>query len=82
MPEPTVSAVRRVIDAAGGPVALSRLFNVSYQAIYQFERKGYLPLEKAKEAVRRWPEAASLRDLVRDDIAAAMDMNQGSELLA
>ena len=82
MPAALPSAVRRVIDAAGGPVALSRVFGVSYQAVYQFERKGYLPLEKAKEAVTRWPEAATLRELVRDDIGAAMDMNQSSELLA
>jgi hypothetical protein len=61
---------------------LSKLWNVTYTAINSFERQGYLPLERAKDAIQRWPEAASLRDLVRPDLRAAMDLNQGSNLLA
>jgi hypothetical protein len=76
------NAVRKVIEAAGGPVALSKLWNVTYTAINTFERQGYLPLERATDAIQRWPEAASLRDLVRPDLRAAMDLNQGSNLLA
>jgi hypothetical protein len=76
------NAVRRVIQAAGGPMALSRAWNVTYTAVNTFERQGYLPLARAKDAVQRWPEAAELRDLVRPDIRAAMDLQQGSNLLA
>ena len=78
---PETSPVRRVIEAAGGPVALSREWGVTYAAIHAFERQGYLPLMRAKDAVLKWPEAASLRDLVRADIRAAMDLQQGSNLL-
>jgi hypothetical protein len=77
-----VSAVRRVINAAGGPVALSKLWNVTYTAINTFERQGYMPLARAKDAAARWPEAAELRDLVRPDIRAAMDLQNGSNLLS
>jgi hypothetical protein len=76
------NAVRAVIKAAGGPVALSRLWEVTYTAINTFERQGYLPLERAKDAVQRWPEAAQLRDLVSPDIREAMDLQQGSDLLS
>jgi hypothetical protein len=76
------NAVRRVIEAAGGPVALAKLWDVTYTAINTFERQGYLPLARAKDAVQRWPEAAVLRDLVRPDIRAAMDLNQSSSLLS
>ncbi len=75
------SAVRKVIEAAGGPVALSKLWDVTYTAINTFERQGYLPLAKAKDAVQRWPEAVELRDLVRPDLKEAMDIQQGSDLL-
>ncbi len=73
--------VRKVIEAAGGPVALSKKWNITYMAINTFERQGYFPLARAKDAVANWPEAAQLRDLVRPDIRAAMDMQQGSSLL-
>lgn len=76
------NAIRNVITAAGGPVALSKLWNITYTAVNTFERQGYLPLARAKDAVSRWPEAAQLRDLVRPDIRAAMDQQLGSELLA
>lgn len=75
------SAIRRVIKAAGGPVALARTWGVTYTAINTFERQGFLPLERAKDAVARWPEAAELRDLVDDKIRAALDLQQGTDLL-
>lgn len=61
---------------------LAKEFGVTYTAINTFERQGYLPLARAKEAVTKWPGAAELRDLVRADIRAAMDLNQGGSLLA
>lgn len=73
--------VRKVIEAAGGPIKLAREWGVTYTAINTFERQGYLPLERAKQAVLKWPEAAALRDLVRPDIRNAMDLQQGSNLL-
>lgn len=79
---PETNYVRKVIEAAGGPVKLAKLWQVTYTAINTFERQKYLPLARAKDAVERWPEAASLRDLVRPDIQAAMDQQQGSSLLA
>lgn len=73
--------VRSVINAAGGPVALARMWGITYTAVNGFERQGYLPLSRAKDAVARWPEAAQLRDLVRPDIREAMDVQQGTDLL-
>lgn len=81
MPD-NINHIRRVIEAAGGPVALSKAFGCTYTAINTFERQGFLPLARAKDAVARWPEAAELRDLVHPDIRAAMDLQQGSDLLA
>lgn len=74
-------AIRAVIVAAGGPVKLSKIWSCSYAAVNGFERQGYLPLARAKDAVQRWPGAAELRELVRDDLRAAMDLQAGSDLL-
>lgn len=79
---PQVNHVRKVIEAAGGPIALSRLWGVTYAAINTFERQGYLPLKRAKQALEQFPEVAELRDLVRPDIRAAMDLQHGSNLLS
>jgi hypothetical protein len=79
---PKINHVRKVIEAAGGPMKLARQWNLTYTAINTFERQGYLPLARAKDAVERWPEAAQLRDLVRSDIRDAMDQQQGSNLLS
>lgn len=79
---PETNYVRKVIEAAGGPMALARIWEITYTAVNTFERQKYLPLARAKDAVERWPEAAALRDLVRPDIRAAMDLQQGSNLLA
>lgn len=69
---PAANHVRRVIDDAGGPTALAALWGISREAIYDFERRGYFPLDRAKDAIERWP-AHRLRDLVRPDIRDAMD---------
>lgn len=74
-------AIRRVITAAGGPVKLSKLWGCTYTAINTFERQGFFPLARAQDAIERWPEAATLRELVREDLRRAMDQNQGSSLL-
>ncbi len=78
---PKDSAIRKVIVAAGGPIALSRLWDISYAAVNTFERQGYLPLARARDAVERWPDAAPLRDLVAPSIRAAMDHGDGQNLL-
>lgn len=66
------TGVRRAIDAAGGPTALAKLWDVTYFAINKFERQRYFPLERAKDAHQRWPEIP-LRDMVRQDLRDAMD---------
>ena len=65
--------VSRVIGLAGGAIALGKLWGgISREAVYDFERRGYLPLERATDAVERWPEL-KLRDLVKPDIRDAID---------
>ncbi len=76
-----MNAVRKVIKAAGGPMALARLWGVTYTAINTFERQGHLPLPRARDAVARWPDAAELRSLVHPDLRAAMDLQHGNDLL-
>ena len=74
-------AIRNVIKAAGGPVKLSRTLAVTYAAVNGWERQGWLPLARAKEVLTLYPGSAELRDLVRDDLKAAMDLQAGSSLL-
>ncbi len=78
---PKDNAVRKVITAAGGPIALSRRFEVSYAAVNGWERQGFMPLRRAREAIAEWPDAAPLRDLVAPSIRAAMDHGDGQNLL-
>lgn len=72
MSEPTKTGVRRAIEAAGGPFALARLWGITYFAVNKFERRGYFPLPRAKDAHERFPNIP-LRDMVGPEIRAAMD---------
>lgn len=78
---PKLTAVRKVIDAAGGPVALAKKWDITYAAVNTFERQGFLPLRRARQAVEEFPGVAELRELVREDIRAAMDQQHGDSLL-
>lgn len=78
-----MTPIRKVIEAAGGPVKLAKALNVTYTAVNTFERQGYLPLARAKEVIEKFPDAGvTLRDLVRPDLRAAMDLNQSGSLLS
>lgn len=73
--------IRRIIEAAGGPVALSRELGVTYVSINQWERQGFLPLKRALEVTKRYPGVATVRELVKEDLAAAMDRSTADTLL-
>lgn len=75
------NAVTRVIEAAGGKGKLSRELGLTFQAIFQFEKAGWMPLARAQEVIERYPGVATLRELVRADIGAAMDIASGQALL-
>lgn len=75
------NAVRKVIEAAGGPIKLSRFYDCTYAAINGWERQGWMPLRRARQAIEEWPDAAPLRDLVAPSIRAAMDHGDGQNLL-
>lgn len=62
-------------DGEGTLAGLAREWGVSVQALYDFERKGYLPFERAKVASERW--SLPLRELVKPDLRAAMDLEAG-----
>lgn len=66
--------VDAVIAASGlgNDSALAELWGISRAAVAQFKRKGYLPLDRAKQAVQDWP-SLRLRDLVKPEIRDAMD---------
>jgi hypothetical protein len=64
--------VSRVIGLAGGAIALGDLWDITREAVYDFERRGYLPLDRAKDAAERWTDL-KLRDLVKPEIRDAMD---------
>jgi hypothetical protein len=44
-----VALLRRTIDKAGGIMAFSRSLGVTHQAVYQWLRRGYVPLPRATE---------------------------------
>ena len=75
------NAVRKIIDAASGPVKLAKLLDCTYTAINTFERQEYLPLARAKQVMELFPGVVELRDLVRPDLRQAMDMQTGDGLL-
>lgn len=78
-----VAAFRAEVGEKEGTLqGLADLWEVSATALYGFERQGYLPLARAKMASTRW--ALPLRDLVKPDIRAAMDLQAASstDLLA
>lgn len=77
-----MTGIRTIIEAAGGPVALSKALGVTYTAVNGWERQGYLPLERAKEVLTMWPGVCELRDLVHPSIRTAMDMQAGNDLLS
>jgi hypothetical protein len=81
MPEPQSNAVKRLIDAAGGKSKLSRELKVTFQAIFGWEKAGWMPLARAKQSVELYPGTVPLRELVRPDIAAAMDISTRQTLL-
>lgn len=75
------NAVSRVIEAAGGKGKLSRELQVTFQAVFGWERAGWLPLARAQQVIELYPTVATLRDLVRPDIGSAMDIGTQQALL-
>ena len=69
------SGVKRAIEAEGGKQQLADRWGVTYQAIDKFDRQGWFPLERARQAADQF--AIPLRDLVRSDIREALDARQG-----
>lgn len=64
------TGVGRAINAAGGPVSLASRFGVSPTAVYQFYRRGYLPVDRAKQCAA-WFDIP-LVDMVSEKIASAI----------
>lgn len=76
----TANPVTLVIEKAGGAQALADLWDVTWQAINGFERKGWLPLPRARDAATRFD--MPLRDLVRPDIREAIIAGVQEHLLS
>lgn len=75
------SAIEQALRAAGGEVTISRIpladkLGVSPQAVHEWLHRGWMPLDRAKQ-VSDW-FGIPLRELVKDDIAAAMDVATAS----
>jgi hypothetical protein len=66
-----VDAVREAAGL-GTDAALADLWGIGRMAIYNFRRQGWLPLDRAKDAVERY-STLRLRDLVKPEIRDAMD---------
>lgn len=84
MSDPTPSGVDAVIEKArlqavdagrgenaSGLQFLADSWGVSYQAVRNFKRQRWMPLERAKQASAEF--GVPLRDLVRSDIRDALD---------
>lgn len=74
------NAVTKVIEAAGGKGKLSRAMGCTFQAVFQWEKVGWMPLARAKQALEMHP-VVPLRDLVREDLRAAMDLSTAQTLV-
>lgn len=81
MPASPNNAVSKVIAAAGGKSKLSRELNCSFQAVFQWEGAGWMPLARAKQVMEMYPGVTTLRDLVRSDLKEAMDISAQQTLL-
>ncbi len=75
------NAVDQMVEAAGGKGKLSRELGVSFQALFQWSKTGWMPLSRAKQAIDLYPGVAPLRDLVKPDLRQAMDISAGQTLL-
>jgi hypothetical protein len=64
------TGVGRAINAAGGASALAERFGVSSEAVYQFHRKGWFPIDRAKQCAA-WFDIP-LVDMVSEKIASAI----------
>lgn len=70
MPKP--NGVTRTIKAAGSLQALANRWKVSRNAIYHFQKQGFFPLDRAKDAAETY--GLPIRDLVSPEQREAMDM--------
>jgi hypothetical protein len=69
MAEP--NGVEKTIAAAGTLQELANLWAVSRVAIYDWKKRGYFPIERARDANARF--GIPLRELVSPQIREAMD---------
>lgn len=76
---PFRDALRAAIDAGGGIVSFARTLGVRHQAVYHWQNKGYVPLERAAEIERRW--GIPHRLLVKRSIMQALDTVNAADLL-
>lgn len=60
----------RAVVAAGGAIALASALGVSHQAVYRWQRDGYLPLARALEVDAML--GIPYRSLLEPGLAAAM----------
>jgi hypothetical protein len=72
--------VKRVVAAAGSRAKLAERWSISVQAIHEFVQKGYLPIDRAKDAAV-W-SGVPLRELVRPDIRKVMEQGVADHLLS
>jgi hypothetical protein len=77
VPEP--NGVERTIEAAGGVADLAKAWNVSRQFLYQCQRKGFFPEERALDAHQRF--GIPIRDLVAPGVRDTIDRAMGDEML-
>lgn len=68
-----IAAYRAEVGEKEGTLfGLARLWGITPEALYAFERQGYLPFERAKTAADRW--GLPLRELVKPEIRQAIDI--------
>lgn len=78
-PAPFCEALRSAIDAGGGIVQFAKTLGVRHQAVYHWQRKGYMPFERAAEVERRW--GIPHRLLVKPSVVSALDTVAAADLL-
>lgn len=76
---PFRDALRSAIDAGGGIVQFAKTLGVRHQAVYHWQRKGYMPFERAAEVERRW--GVPHRLLVKPSVVSALESVSAADLL-
>ena len=77
--EERLAALDRAVELGGGIVRFARAMNVTHQAVYNWRKRGWVPLERALviETLYRIPHGA----LIEPSLAGQLRAATGNDLI-